>query len=50
MVLGQILRPFTGRDDVETGSAGPVDDLCDQCRLIAIGEGVDATCGFNFAG
>ena len=22
MVLGQILRPFTGRDDVETGSAG----------------------------
>jgi hypothetical protein len=41
MVLGQIFRSLSGGDHGKAAGARPVDQLADQRRLVAVGEGVD---------
>ena len=41
MELGQVTRPLAGGDDIKAAGTSPVHLLANQCRLVAIGQGID---------
>ena len=41
VVLGQVLGPLAGANNLETGGAGPVNHLSDERRLVTVSHGVD---------
>ncbi len=50
MIMRLIARALAGANDLETGSARPVDVLADQRRLIAPGQRIDHARRLGLAG